>query len=96
MNDAQSTIVGLKSQDCPGGGWNGMPAELEGKATVSDCLAHRTCGCIYGDVVKHIERQGEALGLARNYSAGRRPQTETELNLLNVIDGVLKMPDYVP
>ena len=56
MNDAQSTIVGLKAQECPGGGWNGMPAELEGKATVADCLAHGTCGCIYGGAVQHIER----------------------------------------
>jgi hypothetical protein len=55
MNDAQSTIVGLKSQDCPGGGWTGMPADLE-RATVADCLAHGVCGCIYGDAVKHIER----------------------------------------
>lgn len=59
MNDAQSTIVGLKAQDCPGGGWNGMPAELEGRATVSDCLSHGVCGCIYGDAVQNIERLRE-------------------------------------
>lgn len=61
MNDAQSTLVGLKSQDCPGGGWNGMPPELQ-RATVADCLAHGVCGCIYGDAVKHIERLRTALG----------------------------------
>lgn len=55
MNDAQGTIVGFKSLDCPGGGWNGMPAELEGKATVADCLAHGVCGCILGDAVQHID-----------------------------------------
>jgi hypothetical protein len=56
VNDAQSTIVGLKAQDCPGGGWAGMPAELEGKATVADCLSRGVCGCIYGDAVQHIEQ----------------------------------------
>lgn len=61
MNDAQSTTVGLKAQECPAGGWNGMPAELEGKATVADCLADGSCGCIYGDAVKHIERLQAAL-----------------------------------
>lgn len=61
MNDPQSTIVGLKAQACPGGGWNGMPAELEGRATVADCLAHGACGCIYGDAVQHIERLQGAL-----------------------------------
>lgn len=60
MNDAQSTISGLNSQDCPGGGWNGMPLELE-RATVADCLAHGVCGCIYGDAVQLIERQQAAL-----------------------------------
>ena len=55
MSDAQSTIVGLKEQDCPAGGWTGQPADLE-RATVADCLAHGVCGCIYGDAVKHIER----------------------------------------
>ncbi len=45
MNDATSTIVGLKAQDCPGGGY-----------TVSECLARDGCGCIYGDAVRHIER----------------------------------------
>jgi hypothetical protein len=56
MNDAQSTITGLKAQDCPGGGWSGMPNERRGRATVADCLAHGNCGCIYGDAVQHIER----------------------------------------
>jgi len=56
MSDTQSTIAGLKAQDCPGGGWTGMPAELEGRVTVADCLAHGVCGCIYGDAVQHIEQ----------------------------------------
>ena len=55
MNDAQSTIVGLKAQDCPGGGWTGTPADLE-QTTVADCLAHGVCGCIYGDAVTEIKR----------------------------------------
>lgn len=38
-----------------------MPAELEGRATVSDCLEHGVCGCIYGDAVQHIERLRAAL-----------------------------------
>lgn len=59
MNDAQSTVVGLKAQECPGGGWTGQPAELE-RATVADCLAHGVCGCIYGDAVQHIERMRSA------------------------------------
>ena len=60
MNDTQSTIAGLKAQDCPGGGWNGMPNNME-RATVADCLAHGVCGCIYGDAVQHIERLRAAL-----------------------------------
>ncbi len=63
MNDAQSTIVGLKSQDCPGGGWTGQPAAIE-RATVADCLAHGVCGCIYGDAVQNIERLRAAAGNA--------------------------------
>jgi hypothetical protein len=51
MNDAQSTVAGLKAQDCPGGGG----------ATVADCLAGGVCGCIYGDAVQHIERLRAAL-----------------------------------
>lgn len=65
MNDAQSTIVGLKAQDCPGGGWTGQPAEIE-RATVSDCLAHGVCGCIYGDAVEHIVRMRVALEMVAN------------------------------
>jgi hypothetical protein len=64
MNDAQSTIAGLKAQDCPGGGWTGMPAELEGRATVADCLANGVCGCIYGDAAQHIERLRGGLSAA--------------------------------
>ena len=60
MNDAQSTIVGLKAQDCPGGGWTGQPESIE-QATVADCLAHGVCGCCYGDAVQHIERLRAAL-----------------------------------
>ena len=70
MNDAQSTIVGLKAQDCPGGGWSGMPSELEGKATVADCLARGVCGCIYGDAVQHIECQRAALTKIRDTLSG--------------------------
>ncbi len=67
MNDAQSTIVGLKAQDCPGGGWNGMPVELE-RATVADCLSHGVCGCIYGEAVQHIERLRAQLVQVRGFA----------------------------
>lgn len=73
MNDAQSTIVGLKAQDCPGGGWNGMPAALEGKATVADCVAHGVCGCIYGDAVQHIERLGRCHRIVAMQTAYYKP-----------------------
>jgi hypothetical protein len=49
--DRIGTIVGLRAQECPGGGWTGQPKEIE-QATVADCLAHNVCGCIYGDAVK--------------------------------------------
>jgi hypothetical protein len=62
MNDAQSTVAGLKAQECPGGGWTGMPAEIE-RATVADCVAHGVCGCIYGGAVQHIEQLRDALRL---------------------------------
>jgi hypothetical protein len=52
MNDAQSTVAGLKMQDCPGRGDCG---------TVADCLARGDCGCIYGDAVQHIERMQRGL-----------------------------------
>ena len=58
-NDAQSTIAGLKAQDCPGGGWTGKPADLE-RATVADCLAHNVCGCIYGDAALQLAKLTEA------------------------------------
>lgn len=61
MSDVQSTIAGLRAQDCPGGGWNGMPAAMEGRATVADCLADGSCGCIFGDAVQHLERLTAAL-----------------------------------
>jgi hypothetical protein len=76
MNDAQSTIAGLKYQRCPGGGWNGMPAELEGEATVADCLAHGDCGCIYGDAVQHIERLTEALTTIRDWYIDHQDDAE--------------------
>ena len=57
--NAQSTVVGLKAQDCPGGGFNGMPKDAE--PTVALCLEHGVCGCIYGDAVQHIERLQAAL-----------------------------------
>jgi hypothetical protein len=60
MNDAQSTVAGLKAQDCPGGGWTGQPADLD-RATVADCLTQGVCGCIYGDAVQRIERMRAAL-----------------------------------
>lgn len=69
-NDIQSTIVGLREQDCPGGGWNGMPPEIE-RATVSDCLAHGVCGCIYGDAVQHLEAMRTALRRERKQVFGK-------------------------
>lgn len=46
----------LLTAPCPGGGWNGMPAEIADRgATVADCLKHGVCGCSYGEVVKKAE-----------------------------------------
>lgn len=55
MNDAKSTIAGLKYQGCPG----------DLGAIVADCLTRGVCGCIYGDAVQHIERLRAALKSAR-------------------------------
>jgi hypothetical protein len=56
MPDVVGTIVGLKAQDCPGGGWTGQPESIE-RATVADCLAHGVCGCIYGDAAQLLDSQ---------------------------------------
>lgn len=81
MNDAQSTIAGLKNQDCPGGGWTGMPAELE-RPIVADCLAHGSCGCVYGDAVQHIERQQRDHIGAHRMSIDTICHLEAEINRL--------------
>ena len=44
----------LKQVRCPGGGWNGMPKDME--PTVQNCMAHDACGCIYGDVLRSNEQ----------------------------------------
>ena len=41
---------------CPGGGWNGMPEELEGDARVKNCLAHGVCGCVFGDAIRDEQK----------------------------------------
>jgi hypothetical protein len=59
MHDAAREIERLRAAlltvPCPGGGWNGMPAELEGRATVADCMSHG-CGCIYGAALRGNEQ----------------------------------------
>lgn len=77
MHDARSTVVGLKAQECPGGGWTGMPAELEGKATVADCLMYGTCGCIYGDAAQQIEQMQAAADRAGFFFFGHADGTYT-------------------
>jgi hypothetical protein len=52
--DKIGTVVGLRAQDCPGGGWTGQDRGQE-RLTVADCLEHGVCGCIYGDAVKLLE-----------------------------------------
>lgn len=50
MNEAAAEIerlrVVLRTCPCPGGGWNGMPADLE--PTVAACVDNKVCGCVYG------------------------------------------------
>lgn len=62
MGSPQSTIVGLKAQECPG--WT---EDLERRETVSDCLSQGVCGCIYGDAVKHMEQLRIAVEALRDF-----------------------------
>lgn len=86
MNDAQSTVVGLKAQPCPGGGWTGMPAEIEERgATVAECLADGSCGCIYGDAVQHIEQLTADISMYIGALAG----VTSQRNAVSAVNGKL-------
>jgi hypothetical protein len=39
----------LQTSRCPGGGWTGMPADIE--PTVENCLAAGNCGCTCGAAI---------------------------------------------
>lgn len=43
----------LKDTGCPAGGWTGTPDDMQ--PTVSNCMKHGNCGCMYGDVVRKAE-----------------------------------------
>ena len=40
----------LKRFNCPGGGWNGMPEDMD--PTIENCMQHDACGCVYGDMIR--------------------------------------------
>lgn len=40
----------LRSARCPGGGWNGMPDDID--PTVENCMGANACGCNLGDALK--------------------------------------------
>lgn len=44
----------LRTCPCPGGGWNGMPADLE--PTVAACVDNKVCGCVYGAALSGEQR----------------------------------------
>jgi hypothetical protein len=50
---ARDLLRELKSVNCPGGGWTGMPIYIE--PTVDNCIAAGTCGCSHGAAVKKAE-----------------------------------------
>jgi hypothetical protein len=53
MDEAAAEIerlrAALKSCHCPGGGWNGMPDNME--PTIENCMKHDACGCCYGNIL---------------------------------------------
>lgn len=42
-------VAALKSCSCPGGGWTGMPRDME--ATVEACVVNNVCGCTLGAAI---------------------------------------------
>jgi len=52
---APDLLQELRTSGCPAGGWNGMPGDLEGIATVQDCLNADACGCSAGAAVRKAE-----------------------------------------
>lgn len=50
----------LRSADCPAGGWNGMPKDLE--PTVGACVDHGVCGCCLGAPFRVNETSAKVLG----------------------------------
>ena len=50
----------LKQARCPGGGWTGMPKDIE--PTVGNCMAHDACGCDFGDALRQGAEPSRFLG----------------------------------
>lgn len=49
VNAHDDMLAALRTCRCPGGGWNGMPADVE--PTVENCMAAKACGCDCGAAV---------------------------------------------
>lgn len=48
INNLLTTLLQV---ECPAGGWTGCP-DTGHRPQVKDCLADKSCGCIFGDAVK--------------------------------------------
>lgn len=46
----------LRDARCPGGGWSGMPDDID--PTVDACLKAGVCGCVFGAPFASGERHG--------------------------------------
>ena len=49
MAAAPDLLRELKTSKCPGGGWNGMPPDVD--PTVENCMAAGMCGCSCGAAI---------------------------------------------
>lgn len=54
-NSHDEMLAELETSRCPGGGWNGMPADIE--PTVENCMAAGACGCSCGAVIAKARGQ---------------------------------------
>lgn len=63
---APDMLKAILTTRCPGGGWNGMPKDID--PTVENCIAHNACGCDLGDAV----RQATGAALASSDTKGQR------------------------
>lgn len=53
MLAASDMLAALKTCQCPGGGWNGMPTDTN--PTVENCMAAGKCGCDCGTAINKAE-----------------------------------------